>query len=76
MGAVRARVDFYAKTHEEQYAEKKRQGPLSAEEEAYYQKVFADIAEWRREFCTPFDGHFSRKSNQAESNPIKVNQAT
>jgi hypothetical protein len=76
MGAVRARVDFYAKTHEGQYAEKKRQGPLSAEEEAYYQKVFADIAEWRREFNTPSDGYFPWKSNQAESNPIKVNQAT
>lgn len=77
MERTRSRVDLSAKILEEEYAARKQQGPLSAEEEADYQKKFAGIAEWRREFGKPGDGHFPSsptKPNQAKSNPVKPNQ--
>ena len=65
--------DFNAKILEKQCAAKKKEGPMSAEDQAWYDRAMGKIAEWRR-YRAEVETHRFVWPNQIGSNPIRPNQ--
>jgi hypothetical protein len=71
---AKAYLQFFVADVKRQYKDKVAAGPLSPEEEAKFQRIFAKVAEWERspEAGTPLIAPCV--SHQAESNSIQPNQ--
>src|SRR5882724_4941836 len=73
--AAEALGDFNAKIAEEQCTAKKKEGPMSEEDQTWYDQAMGKVAEWRR-YRAEVQTHRFIWPNQTGSNPIQPNQTT